>query len=244
MNLSDAYFFSCNRAFHFREKALRSYYSLWNFYRPVFQLLHQKLLKSNHLGIYISLYIYEGTPLGGIILTRENELIQRIKQGDVDAIDKLIEQFYPEILRYCLWHAPNRSLAEDATQETFFKVIRYFDRYTHQGKFKPFLYRVAANTCVDMRRKKWYSDISLDEIPVELTYSEPGFEEVQSNLLLKQLVNELPNNLQEIVLLRFGQGLTMHEISEVVNLPLRTVQSRLRTALKRLKSEWKGENKA
>lgn len=173
-------------------------------------------------------------------MTREDELIQRMEQGDAGAIDELIEQFYPEILRYCLWHAPNRSLAEDATQETFLKVIRYFDRYTHQGKFKPFLYRIAANTCVDMRRKNWCSDISLDEIPVEFAYSEPGFEEVQSDLFLKQLVNRLPNDLQEIVLLRFGQDLTMREISEVVNLPLRTVQSRLRTALKKLKSEWKG----
>ena len=172
-------------------------------------------------------------------MTREDELIHRMEQGD---IDELIEQFYPEILRYCLWHAPNRSLAEDATQETFLKVIRYFDRYTHRGKFKPFLYRIAANTCVDMRRKSWCSDISLDEIPVEIAYSETGFEEVQSDLLLKQLVTGLPNDLQEIVLLRFGQDLTLREISEVVNLPLRTVQSRLRTALKKLKSEWKGGN--
>ena len=50
-------------------------------------------------------------------MTREDELIHRMEQGDADAIDELIEQFYPEILRYCLWHAPNRSLAEDATQE-------------------------------------------------------------------------------------------------------------------------------
>lgn len=86
-------------------------------------------------------------------MTREDKLIQRIEQGDLGAADELIAMFYPEILRYCLWHAPNRSLAEDAAQETFLKVIRYFDRYTHKGQFKAFLYQVAANTCIDMRRK-------------------------------------------------------------------------------------------
>lgn len=108
-----------------------------------------------------SLYIYKGTPLGGMILTREDKLIKRMEQGDRSVADELIGIFYPEILRYCLWHAPNRSLAEDAAQETFLKVIRYFDRYTHRGRFKPFLYQIAANTCIDMKRKNHCQDISV-----------------------------------------------------------------------------------
>jgi len=171
-------------------------------------------------------------------LTREDELLKRIEQGDIDAVDELIEMFYSEILRYCLWHAPNRSLAEDAAQETFMKVIRYFDRYIHKGKFKPFLYRIAANTCVDMRRKNRCLDVSLEELTVEFAYSESGFEEIQSDMTLKQLVSGLSNDLQEIVLLRFGQDLTIREIAEVVNIPLRTVQSRLRSALKKLKKDF------
>lgn len=57
----------------------------------------------------------------------EEELIQRIEQGDMAAANELVEMYYAEILRYCLWHTPNRCLAEDAVQETFLKVIRYFD---------------------------------------------------------------------------------------------------------------------
>ena len=49
-----------------------------------------------------------------VILKREEELLQRMAQGDIHAADELIKMFYPEILRYCLWHAPNKSLAEDA----------------------------------------------------------------------------------------------------------------------------------
>ena len=53
-------------------------------------------------------------------MTREDKLIQKMKQGDTDAVNELIAMYYPEILRYCLWHAPNRSLAEDITQVTVF----------------------------------------------------------------------------------------------------------------------------
>lgn len=170
-------------------------------------------------------------------MTREDKLIQKIEQGDLSAVDELIAIYYPEILRYCLWHAPDRSIAEDAAQETFLKAIRCFDRYTHRGKFKSFLYRIAANTCIDMQRKNCRPDISLEESAVDPGYLEPAFEAVQSDLAVRQLVRSLPENQREIVLLRFGQDLTLRETAEALHLPLRTVQSRLRSALKRLKAE-------
>ncbi len=171
-------------------------------------------------------------------MTREDKLIQQIQQGDAAAAEELVNMFYAEILRYCLWHAPDRSLAQDAAQETFLKALRYFDRYTSKGSFKPFLYRIAANTCIDMHRRSRPPDLSLDELTADPAYSDPGFEDVRSDMALRQLVGSLPEELQEIVLLRFGQDLTMREIAKVVDLPLRTVQTRLRSALKRLKKEF------
>lgn len=170
-------------------------------------------------------------------MKREDELLKRIEQGDTRAADELIQMFYPEILRYCLWHVPNRSLAEDAVQETFLKVIRYFDRYTHKGKFKAFLYRIAANTCIDMQRKNRHADLSLEESGLDPCYSEPAFETIHSDLALKQLVKCLPAQSQEIILLRYGQDLTLREIADILHLPLGTVQSRQRAALKKLRAE-------
>ena len=95
-------------------------------------------------------------------MTREEKLMIRIGQGDMDAVDELIGLLYPEILRYCLWHAPNPGMAEDAAQETFLKAIRYYDRYVHKGKCKAFLYRIAANTCVDMYRKTGAGEFSIE----------------------------------------------------------------------------------
>ena len=170
-------------------------------------------------------------------MTREDRLIKKIEQGDIRAADELIGIYYPEILRYCLWHAPDRAFAEDAAQETFLKALRYFDRYTHRGKFRAFLYQIAANTCIDMRRKIRTAETSLEEMQVDPAKEETGYEDVQSDLALRQMVKSLPPDQQEIVLLRFGQDLTMREIAEAVNIPLRTVQTRLRSALKKLKKE-------
>lgn len=170
-------------------------------------------------------------------MTREDRLIKKIEQGDIRAADELIGIYYPEILRYCLWHAPNRAFAEDAAQETFLKALRYFDRYTHRGKFRAFLYQIAANTCIDMSRKIRTTEMSLEEMQTEPAKEETGYENVQSDMALQQMVKGLPPDQQEIVLLRFGQDLTMREIAEAVNIPLRTVQTRLRSALKKLKKE-------
>lgn len=170
-------------------------------------------------------------------MTYEDKLIQRIEQGDASAIEELIKIFYPEILRYCIWHAPDRFLAEDAAQETFLKVIRYFDRYTHKGKFKSFLYQVAANTCTDIYRTHRQMDVSLEASSIDIAYVESDFENIQADMIMKQLIKNLPDDTKEIFLLRFAQDLTLREIAQVLHIPLRTVQSRLRTALKRLKKD-------
>lgn len=170
-------------------------------------------------------------------MTRGKKTAGRIEHSDTQAVEELVRIYYPEIFRYCLWHAPNRILAEDAVQETFLKAIRYTDRDTFHGKFKAFLYKIAANTCIDMRRKKWTTEKALVDLDTEPQYMENGFEGAEEDLQLRQLVRNLKAELQEIVILRFGQELTMREIAEITGTPLRTVQSRLRKALKQIEQE-------
>lgn len=166
--------------------------------------------------------------------------IERIARGDRDALNELVETLYPEILRYCLWHAPSPSLAEDAAQETFLKVIRYLGRYEHRGKFRAFLYQIAANTCIDLGRKRSLSEVSFEDIPTELPDPGSALEQFQADMAFRELVRQLPEDIRELVILRYGQDLTLREIAQVTGLPLRTVQSRLRSALKQLKNQLEG----
>lgn len=175
-------------------------------------------------------------------MTREEELIKKTGQGDRTAMEELITIYYPEILRYCLWHAPNRDLAEDAVQETFLKMIRYFDTYTHSGKFRAFLYRIAANVCADMKKRKWMTEVPLEDNAQEVEYTEYGFAKADGDLQLLDMVRDLEEEMKEIVLLKFGQDLTLKEIAEVLHLPMRTVQSRLRRSLKQLRTSLENPN--
>lgn len=191
-------------------------------------------------------------------MTREDELMKRIEAGDGEAAEELVAMYYGQILRYCLWHAPDRTVAEDAAQETFLKAIRYFDRYVHRGHFKAFLYKVAGNVCADMRRRRWNTEVPLngeklngrphgneasamegrpseDCEAAESVYVEEGFDQAESALALRQMVAGLPPQQREVVILRFGQELTLREIAAATETPLRTVQSRLRAALKELR---------
>ena len=160
-------------------------------------------------------------------------------KGDRMAAEELLEKYYSDILKYCLWHTPNKNAAEDAVQETFLKTLRYLDRYHHRGQFKSFLYKVAANTCIDLYRRKSSQELLFDELPQEVIYDERGFEESLDAQWLVEKVSMLSVELQEIILLRFMQQLTLREMGQILDLPLRTVQSRLRKALKQLKKQWK-----
>ena len=167
-------------------------------------------------------------------MTREDEIFRKLKNGDETAVDELVGLYYSDILRYCRYHVPEESLAEDEVQETFLKVFRYFDDYRHRGKFRAFLYQVAANTCTDLCRKRRWESVD-EEIPDE----ERGMEDTENETDFRRMIRSLPRELEEIVYLRFSQEVKLREIAEITGTPLRTVQSRLRRALDLLKKEMK-----
>ena len=105
-------------------------------------------------------------------MTREDEIFEKLKNGDKSGAGELAELYYADIFRYCLFHVPDRQTAEDAVQETFLKVFRHFEDYRHQGKFRAFLYKVAANVCIDLCRKKRWGPV-----PESVPYEEPGIRE-------------------------------------------------------------------
>ncbi len=169
-------------------------------------------------------------------MAREDELIRQIKQGRRECLDELVELYYPAILRYCMWHMPDRESALDATQETFLKLVRFIDRYSHRGQFKSFLYRIAANTCIDIKRK---TAATAEPVSEELLLadcrSESSFQRIEDRQQLARALDCVSPEQRELILLRYGQELSLKEISAVTGLPLRTVQTKLRRAIQKLR---------
>lgn len=168
---------------------------------------------------------------------REEILLKNLQAGDASAMDELVRMYYPEILRYCMWHAPDVHLAEDAAQETFLKAIKYLGGCRFSGKFRSFLYKIAGNICIDLYRSRRRDNVPLEGMNNELCYAEQGFEEAADQMFIRELVRKLEPSVQEIVILRFGQDLKLREIADIMGIPMRTVQSKLRMALKEMKLE-------
>lgn len=190
-----------------------------------------------------TLYYTWGRPKEEIFLNREEKLCKEMKKGNRAAANELVEIYYAEIFRYCCWHTYSREQAEDATQETFLKFVRYIDAYKHRGMLRAFLYRIAKNTCVDLSRKKndeMFRDIN--EMISEPAYEEMGFHQIESDENFQKIINVLPKHQRELIILRYSQELTLKEISEVTGEKLRTVQSGIRSALKKIEKEIRKEN--
>ena len=98
------------------------------------------------------------------------------------------------------------------------------------------------NICIDLNRTMKRTEVSLESLPDEPAYQESGFAAAEEKANLRALTAQLEPEQRELVLLRFAQQLKLREIAQITGLPLRTVQSRLRAALKTLKMQLEKED--
>ena len=161
---------------------------------------------------------------------RDAQLIRRIQAGDRTAADTLVERYYTAILRYCARHTLCTQTAEDLTQEVFLHLFRTIGSYREQGQFRAYLYRIAYCLCVDAARQR-----KMEPLPDDMTGTAAPFETIENRDMAERLLASLPPEQREAVWLRYGEGLKYREIAAVTGQPLRTVQSRVRIALKALR---------
>lgn len=162
-------------------------------------------------------------------------LIQKMKNGDEQAVDAFVNKYYPVIMWYCRLHIRDCGHAEDITQETFEHFFRTFNRYQHYGKAANYLYVIAANACKDYYRKK---DVPVAEtLPEQSQYSQEHFEEyVDVHLAL----DSLPQEIREVAILFFCQEIKQKEIAKILGIGLPLVKYRIRRAREML-SEYIGK---
>lgn len=166
------------------------------------------------------------------MLLNDEKLILQIQHGNREYANELIERHYSSILRYCSWHCYNTDRAEDLTQETFLRVFRDIDTYEQRGSFRAYLYTIAYHLCVDENRKQITLELE-DNISVE----DNNLQKIEDHDYIKFLLNLLNSAQQEVIILHCGEQLSFREISQILDIPARTVQSRVRAALKILRKE-------
>ena len=124
--------------------------------------------------------------------------------------------------------------AEDLTQETFLRVFRTLSEYKEKGCFKAYIYTIANHLCVDESRKVQLYSLENEE---ELVDDHDEMLQVENKTEIDYLLSILSLEQREAVILHFGEQLSFGEISKVMNCNMRTVQSRVRNALKIMRKE-------
>lgn len=162
----------------------------------------------------------------------DNKLILQIQRGNKICANELIDRYYSSILRYCYWHCYNADRAEDLTQETFLRVFRDIYMYEQKGSFKAYLYTIAHHLCIDENRKQTSSKLD-DDISIE----DIRLRQIEDRDQINSLLKLLSSTQREVILLHCGEQLTFREISQILDIPARTVQSRVRAALSILRKE-------
>lgn len=172
----------------------------------------------------------------------DNELVQQFIKGDQNSLEILIYRHKSRVFSYILLVVKNQELAEDIFQETFIKVIRSLKRgkYTENGKFVSWVLRIAHNLIIDhFRKEKLKATISNDSSDVDIfnsqKFSEDTIEDqmIYSQILseVKDLVQELPEDQQQVIYMRHYMGLSFKEISEQTDVSINTALGRMRYAL-------------
>lgn len=156
-------------------------------------------------------------------------LIRKMKNGDEEAMEYFVRQYYPVILQYCRYRIRDREDAKDITQETFERFFGKLTDYRHMGKAVNYLYVIAGNLCRDFYQKK--TVLVMEELPEQ---EENPMEEIAGRIDIEMAVAGLPDALSEVIILYYFQGKKLREIAEILQIGLPLVKYRMKKAKEQL----------
>jgi len=183
----------------------------------------------------------------------DRALLDRYLAGDRNAISQLIDRHSRRVRDYIRMMIKDRDVAEDIFQDTFIKAVRVIDegRYTDNGKFLSWILRIAHNQVIDYFRAQ-RQDKAVTE--AEAGYDVLGTlrfaeETVEDRMVARQIENDvrmlvemLPPEQREVVLMRYFSGLSFKEIAEQTDVSINTALGRMRYALINLRRMIKEKN--
>lgn len=180
----------------------------------------------------------------------DTELVQLYISGKEESLAILLERHKTRIFTSIITVARDRALAEDIFQETFFKVIQTLKRgqYNEEGKFLPWVLRIARNLIIDHFRalkKMPPAPVYVNEEGEEITAFDNIASEQTADMLVnenektkqnvRELINRLPSDQREVVLMRTYYDMSFKEIADFSGVSINTALGRMRYALLNLK---------
>jgi len=171
---------------------------------------------------------------------RDLELVRRVRRGDDDAFGQIVDTHGPRLYVLALSMLGNREDAQDTVQETFIGAFRGLQRFKARASVKTWLTRILMNNAINCRRRRKIRKT----LPLEGEYEHPGGSlkdtrtqtgRDQVRMDFAEVLTLLPEEQQQVVLLREVQSMTYDEIAQTLDIPRGTVESRLFRARQKLK---------
>ncbi|MFZ1529695.1 MAG: sigma-70 family RNA polymerase sigma factor [Ferruginibacter sp.] len=171
----------------------------------------------------------------------DQQLVHLYMNGDADALSTLVVRYKDKIYTSIYLLVKDKYLAEDIFQDVFIRIIDTLKggRYVDEGKFLPWAMRIAHNLCVDHFRKvkrtpsiKTSDDRDIFE---SINFSEAGADQRmmngQSHDKVRKMIDMLPEDQREVIILRHYADLSFKEISQLTNCSINTALGRMRYGL-------------
>ena len=181
------------------------------------------------------------------LIDEDTALVDAALKGSAHAWNKLVRRYEDRIYNQGLRLTGSRSDAMDLMQEVFLGVYRNLHRFRGDAKFSSWIFRIAHNKAIDMKRRKRlmpfifqlndHGEDMFDNFPGHSSLeAEEVFSEHQKNKVILAMLSELPMNQRLIVELKIFQSQTFEEIASIQEVSVNTVKTRFYSALKKLKT--------
>ena len=183
------------------------------------------------------------------LIYSDEDLIKRFQDGDEQAYVELVNRYRDRLMNFVYRFTSDSEQSEDIVQETLIKLYTHKHYYKKIAKFSTWIYTIAANYAkTELRKKKNrkitnLSQMSSDEKDYDLPSVQPDTDQlIESEYLEKRIqsaINTLPLHFKTVIVLRDIQELSYDEISNIVEVPLGTVKSRINRARLQLQKDLK-----
>lgn len=162
----------------------------------------------------------------------DKELIRKVHSGDKEALNTIVSRYYDDIYRFCLYLTGQEADSYDITQDVFLRFIKYVDSYEHKN-LKGYLLIIARNLCRDYFHHR--NDIACIEAVTSSGVEDRCLNNLEIQIFLQEILQKLPINQREIIILRIYEELRFHEIAGILGVNLSTVKSRFRLGVMSLR---------
>ncbi len=182
-------------------------------------------------------------------------IIEKVKNGNKDAYAHLVHRYQQKVFQTCIGFLHDKDDADDLTQEIFIKVYHNLNAFRKDAKFSTWLYRISINMAMNALRKKKIRKTFLSELSYKSgqqlksnEFADDLIKQGEKKLFASRALDQLSPKQRKVFVLSYYREMSNQEVSEILNISLKAVESllyrgrqRLQTLLKNRKEDFRND---